>query len=800
MMRKQSMMALLLLAALAARGQSHTISGTVTDGGSGETLIGATIYDKRSGKGTVSNAYGRYSLTLPQDSVELSISFVGYAPYRDTFLLAGDRLLDAALANSVELQTVEITAEKVNGVRSSQASAVSVPIEHIRAVPVIFGETDVLKVIQLLPGVQSGTEGMSGMYVRGGGPDENLFLLDGVPLYNVNHLGGFFSAFNSDAIKDVTLYKGSFPARFGGRLSSVLDVTTNNGNDKRVHGNATIGAISAKVSVEGPIVKEKTTFSVSLRRTYLDLLARPLIRFAARQEGDDVTAGYYFYDLNAKVTHKLGTRSRLFGSLYMGDDRLYARTRSRYVEDDNDYWREYVNMGYNWGNLVGSLRWNYELTPRLFMNLTGSYTRYRNDISLGLEEQRAEGGVAQSSEVEMTYKSGIRDISARADFDYAPSPDHAVRFGGNLLHHVFTPEVMSMKASGSLYGASASMDTTYAPAGGRLHANEADAYIEDDWRVNDALKLNAGLHVAAFAVQDTLYPSLQPRLSARLLLADGLSLKAGYAYMTQYMHLLSNSNIALPTDLWVPATLRIQPMGAHQVALGLFWRWHDLVDLSVEGYYKSMRNLLEYRDGASFWASSAGWESKVAMGRGKAYGIELLAQKEVGKWTGWVGYTWSKATRLFDRPGMELNGGREFPAKYDRRHDISVVLMFKPSERFDVSGTWVYSTGNAATLAMHTFEGPDGIYSLPYVESRNNYRMPSYSRVDLGVNFHKQKRRGVSTWSISVYNLLNRKNPFLIYTDYGHGTIMPDGTAYAKSLMKLSLFPIIPSVSYSFKF
>ncbi|MDY5970016.1 MAG: TonB-dependent receptor [Bacteroidales bacterium] len=805
MLIRHTTLLLLLLFAAAAMGQSYTIRGTVTDKSSGETLIGATIYDKRSGKGTVTNSYGRYSLTLPKDSVDISISFVGYSTQRETFLLDANREINAVLNNSVELQAVEITGERVNGVRSSQTSALNVPIEHIKAVPVIFGETDILKVIQLLPGVQSGTEGMSGMYVRGGGPDENLFLLDGVPLYNVNHLGGFFSAFNSDAIKDVTLYKGSFPARFGGRLSSVLDVTSNNGNDKKIHGNASIGLISAKVNVEGPIVKEKTTFSVSLRRTYFDLITRPVIRVMGKTVGDDMTGGYFFYDFNAKVTHKFSNRSRLFASYYMGDDRIFARVRYKYVYDEGNYNKSYNNMGYNWGNIVASLRWNYELTPKLFMNLTGSYTRYRNIISLGLEEEQRSDGVISREEAEMTYRSGIGDISMRADFDFAPSPEHVVKFGGNLIHHIFTPDVFGLHVSGSA-DINQNIDTTYYPGGSKLHANEINAYIEDDWTINETVKLNAGLHLSSVAVQDTFYPSIQPRLSGRLIITDDFSFKVGYAYMKQYMHLLSSSNIALPTDLWVPVTKHVQPMGAHQMAAGLFYNWRNLVDLSVEGYYKSMNNLLEYKDGASFWNSRAGWENKVAMGKGWAYGVEFLAQKNVGKWTGWLGYTWSKTMRHFDRKGMELNNGNVFPAKYDRRHDINVVIMYKPNERFDISGTWVYSTGNAVTLAMQYFEGSNVYeggtmtYEVPYVESRNNYRMPSYHRMDLGVNFHKEKKHGVRTWSISVYNVYNRKNPFLIYTDYGRGTIMDDGTAYSLSLMKASLFPIIPSVSYNFKF
>lgn len=800
---------MLAFTALTSVAQSHTISGTITDRVTGETLIGATILDSHSGKGTITNSYGRFSLTLPDGKVALTIRFVGYKPYQDTFLLSSNRELNVALDPSIVLEEVVIVGEKINGVKSSQVSAVDIPVEHIKAVPVLFGETDILKVVQLLPGVQSGTEGMSGIYVRGGGPDENLFLLDGVSLYNVNHLGGFFSAFNSDAVKNVTLYKGSFPARFSGRLSSVLDVTTNNGNDKQLHGNISIGAISAKVNLEGPIIKEKTTFSVSLRRTYLDLLTRPLLLLMSSLEGygEKATGGYFFYDFNSKVTHKFSDKSRIFASYYMGDDRIFARVKFNDKAYNGDYIKEHMNMGYNWGNIVSSIRWNYELNPQLFMNLSGNYTRYRNDIDIGMEEEGSSGGQKYSAEQKMTYKSGIRDITARADFDYMPSPEHAVKFGGDLTHHIFTPEVLSLYYKNSEYP-NDNVDSTLTPGSGRMHANELNAYVEDDWSVNEAIKLNTGLHIGTFAVQDTFYPSLQPRISARMILTDNLSIKAGYAYMTQYMHLLSNSNISLPTDLWVPVTQRIQPMNAHQVAAGFFYRWHDLVDFSVEGYYKHMNNLLEYRDGASFFNNSQGWEKKVVMGKGWSYGIEFLAQKSVGKWTGWVAYTISNSMRQFDREGMELNNGEAFPAKYDRRHNISIVLMYKKSDHFDISATWIYNTGNATTLAMQYFEGNEDArqpyrnydnyngQSTPYIEHRNNYRMPAYHRMDIGMNFHKQKKHGMRTWNISIYNVYNRKNPFLIYT----GNNSPWGYYGSKKLVKLSIFPIIPSVSWNFKF
>lgn len=790
----------LVLTGISGIAQTFTVSGTVTDKVTGETLIGATVMDKNSGKGTITNSYGYYSLTLPGGEVMLRVSYVGYKTIWDSISGNGDRR-DYAMDPATSLEEVVITADRITGHKSSQMSAIEVPVEQLRSVPVIFGEADVLKALQLLPGVQSGTEGMSGMYVRGGGPDENLFLLDGVPLYNVNHLGGFFSAFNSDAIKNVTLYKGSFPAHFGGRLSSVLDITTNNGNDKEYHGNVSVGLISAKVSVEGPIVKEKTTFSLSARRTYGDVLIQPFVSMVGLAEGLKTNVGYYFYDLNAKITHKFSNKSRLYASFYSGDDDVYFRIKTRsgllYANDYN----EFMSMKYKWGNLVGSIRWNYELNPKLFMNLSGSYTRYRNNISLGEEIESWYGDDYTYEMAEMSYKSGIRDITGRADFDYAPNNDHAVKFGGNVTYHLFSPETFGVKMEEDYDGTYTNMDTTIGMQ--KIRATELNGYIEDDWSLSESLKLNGGVLLSGFGVQGKFYPSVQPRLSGRWLLSDDLSIKAGYSYMTQYMHLLSNTSINLPTDLWVPVTARIAPMNAHQVAVGVFYNLKNIVDLSVEGYYKSMSNLMEYKDGASFFGSSLGWEDKVCMGNGWAYGVEFLAQKTLGDFTGWIGYTWSKTERRFDRPGEELNQGRVFPAKYDRRHDVSIVLMYKPNKKFDCSLTWVYNTGNATTLALQRYNeehsGDYGYYQLDYVESRNNFRMPAYHRMDVSVNFHKQKKHGVRTWSVSVYNLYNRQNPFIIYqSDNYHYNY--DGVHYGSALVQLSIFPILPSLSYIYKF
>ena len=791
-MRKFAIAVLLLLAMMPCLVQAQTVSGSVCDSLTGETLIGATILDVGSGKGTVTNAYGRYTLTLKSDSATLRVSYIGYRTEVFHVSLAGNKQLNIHMHPSIELDEVTITADRIGSHAVSQMSAIEVPVEKIKLVPVIFGESDVLKTIQLLPGVQGGTEGTSGLYVRGGGPDQNLFLLDGIPLYNVNHMVGFFSAFNGDAIKNVTLYKGSFPARFSGRISSVLDITTNNGNDKEWHGSASIGLMAAKVNVEGPIIKEKTTFSASLRRTYGDLLLKPLLMSVAASspEMNGLSAGYYFYDLNAKVTHKFSDRSRLYATWYSGDDEAYMRVS---INESYDYTQEdYMKLSWKWGNMATSVRWNYELGHKLFMNVSGSYTRYRQRMDMGMEMEGILYGEQYHEEVEMGVNSGINDVAARVDFDYAPSPDHAVKFGGVLTHHTFVPQVQSARVS------LMNIDTTFDE--NRVHANEMTAYIEDDWSITEALKVNAGVALAGFAVEGRFYPSVQPRFSGRFLLTDDLSIKVGYSYMTQYMHLLCNSNISLPTDLWVPATANIEPMNSQQVAAGFFYSWKNMVDFSIEGYYKQMNNLLEYRPGSTFLGSSVGWEDMVCSGSGRAYGVEFLAQKSVGNITGWVGYTWSRTKRLFDTPGQELNNGLEFPAKYDRIHDISITLQYKKDDRFDVGITWVYSTGNTATLAMQQIEGDEWYWnSLNFVDSRNNFRLPSYHRMDVSVNFHKQLKHGVRTWNVSVYNLYNRQNPFIIYPMTFDRYDM-QGVQYNTVLMQRSLFPILPSVAYIYKF
>lgn len=792
--------------------QRYTINGFITDETNGETLISASVFDEISQKGTVSNNFGHYSITLPAGDVALTYNYVGFTPERVNFSLHKDTVINIRLSSSISLKEVTVIGRRSElGVQGSQMSAIEVPIEQIKNIPTLLGENDLIKALQLLPGVQSGTEGSAGLYVRGGGPDQNLMLLDGIPMYNVNHMFGFFSAFNTDAVKNVTLYKGSFPARFGGRLSSVVDVRMKDGDDKNYHGNVSVGVISSKINVEGPIVREKTTFNLSARRTYIDILTQPFIRYYSEQEtGNPIIGGYYFYDLNAKFTHKFSDKDKLYLSAYLGDDAVYTKFRTGDSDTPDKASSEWMKMNWDWGNAIVALRWNHLLTNKLFMNTTAAYTRYRSHMDVGYvsnyEDRTSDPVYETEEEFKVGYRSGIEDYSLKVDFDYSPNTFHDVKFGTNYTYHTFRPDVSSLYLSSNDSRDPIQLDTII--GGSNIYAHETMTYVEDNITATDWLKANMGIHFSTFHVGGKNYFSLEPRLGLRVLVNDKLSFKAGYARMSQYIHMLSNNSISLPTDLWVPATRNIEPMKSHQYAVGAFYNLNDILDFSLEGYYKTMDNLIEYKDGATFMGSSSGWEEKVVMGKGWSYGVEFLAQRSFGNTTGWLGYTWSKTERLFDRPGQELNFGRIFPAKYDRRHDLSLTIMHKFSDRIDVSANWVYATGNTATLGLQKYQAPEvpssNLYyrnQLTHYSSRNNYRYADYHRMDVGVNFHKKKKRGIRTWNISVYNAYNQKNPFMVYQSYDGYYDKNEQTYKEKSVLKqVTLFPIIPSVSYSFKF
>jgi hypothetical protein len=780
---------------------THTISGSITDRSSGEALVGATVQDLRSRKGTVSNTYGFYSLTLPTtDTVVISVSYVGYKPLIYKTLLQKNTSLNLSLEASAVLQEVEIVAERYEKIEErAQMSRIDIPIEQIKKVPALLGEKDVLRALQLLPGVSGGGEGQSGLYVRGGGPDQNLILLDGVPVYNASHLFGFFSVFNTDAIKDVSLVKGGFPARYGGRLSSVIDITMKEGNENSYHGEGSIGIIASKLTLEGPIKKGRSSFIVSGRRTYIDLLARPLIKAGFRAEGEDGVAGYFFDDVNAKVNYRISDKDRVYLSYYGGKDRFYLNfTENSENQGRTSYTSRFEN-GLGWGNQTAALRWNHVFGPKLFANTTLTYSRYRfnTNFAFGAVNYNRTGAETGKDDFRLRYLSGINDWAARIDFDYLPNPDHYVRFGGSAIYHTFVPG----KFTSRIYSASVGADTLDVNTNfieKNIYGTELALYAEDDWKITNQLRINAGLHGSGFVLKDETYFSLQPRFNARYLFAGGWSAKAAFSTMQQFIHLLTNESIGLPTDLWLPSTRTVRPQRSWQVAAGAAKTIKKDYEASIEIFYKEMQNVIAFNEGASAFQFQ-GWENRVSQGKGTAYGAEFFVQKKRGRFSGWVGYTLSWAWRQFDN----INFGQKYPYKFDRRHDFEVTGSYQFNKRVALAATWVYATGNAATLPTSRYLGPSPydtpfnpgylFYEFEHTPFRNNFRMPAYHRLDVGVDFTKKKKRYERTWSFGAYNLYNRANPFFLFRSTEERTNKP-------VLKKAALFPVIPYVNWSFKF
>ncbi|MFQ5568134.1 MAG: TonB-dependent receptor domain-containing protein [Rhodothermales bacterium] len=744
----------------------YTISGFLEDAESGEKLIGANLYAVLRHAGTATNAYGFYSLTLPTDSVTLRVSYLGYETLTYRLLLDKDLRLDIRLQPvTLMSEGIEVVADRLEPIEErTRMSTIDVPVRHIKAVPTILGEVDVLRTLQLLPGVQSGTEGTSGLFVRGGSPDQTLILLDGAPVYNASHLGGFFSVFNADAIKHVEIIKGGFPARYGGRLSSVLDIGMKEGNMREFVGAGAIGFVASRLMIEGPIKKETTSFIISGRRTYLDAIMRPFMP-------KDERGGFFFYDLNAKVNHLLSPTDRVYFSVYRGLDRFSALER-------RDNFRNKAFL--QWGNLTSTIRWNHLWSNKLFSNVTATYSRFRFEVG---SEQK---GSNVDEAFKLLYQSGIRDWGVKVDFDYRPDPDHYIRFGLNGLFHTFRPGATQIKVN--LDDSGEASPVTIEPAE-PLDALEYAAFVEDDIKVNDRLKVNVGLHASGFLITNRHFSSLQPRVSLRYLLPNGWALKASYASMKQYILLLTNSSVGLPTDLWLPATRRVPPQSSHLVAAGLARTvLNNQFEVSLEGYYKAMTNLIEFKGGSNFLGLDENWQDKVESGKGHAYGAELFVQKKAGRTTGWLSYTLSWSNRRFDN----LNGGRIFPFKYDRRHNIALVLIHHVSPRTEISGSWVYLSGSALTLPttvyyVHPYVDADACFGCT-IESygqRNDFRMRARHRLDVGIHFHKPTRSGERTISLGLYNAYNRRNPFFVTLDEKE-----------EKLHQFSLFPAIPYITY----
>lgn len=767
---------LLLVPAFAVAQQKTTISGRIIEKGSGETLIGVNVYIPSLKTGTVSNAYGFYSITFSSDrEVDMVFSYVGFSAITIRVKPGENAEKDITLSPNVELKEVVITDSVLNKVSdNAQMSNFQLPVEYVKEIPALLGEKDVFKALQLLPGVQKGNEGSSGLYVRGGGPDQNLIILDDATVYNANHLFGFFSLFNGDALKSIELIKGGFPARYGGRLSSVVDMNMKDGNREKISGEGGIGIISSRLTLEGPIIKNKSSFLISGRRTYIDALMRP---FMNKENG---TFGYYFYDLNAKINYEFDKKNRLYLSGYFGRDKFHFAEANDPSSNSSRF-----KAGMFWENATATLRWNHVFTNKLFSNASLIFSNYGLNI---YEEEKYD-----DSRFSLDYSSGIRDLGLKYDFTYYPNTYHTIRYGLQSTWHRFKPSAVVIEMTST---------NEFISEINSIHTLENSIYIEDEWKWN-RWRGNFGIRAFDFVADSCHYISPEPRVAVGFKLTELSSIKASWTMMNQSVHLLSSTGMGLPTDLWVPSTKNIKPQKAWQAALGYARDLPKGLALTIEGYYKKSNNVIGYREGASFMmindpsdANQFSWEENITTGQGWSYGAEILFQKKTGKWTGWVGYTLSWTQLQFD----ELNSGEKFYAKYDRRHDISLVNMYKINDVFTVSCVWVFSSGNALNLPVETYDAiPHDVgdnaypyYNTSFYGPKNSFRLNPYHRLDVSLQHHQKREKTVHTWEIGMYNMYNRHNPYFYYVD--------ENLNGDNQLKQVSLFPMIPSFSYSIKF
>ena len=764
-------LAFTLLLVFPALAQTYTLSGIVRAAGSGEALVGATVAIPGLNTGTTTNGRGFYTLSVPQGVYTLQATYIGYAPFSGSVRVSGNQAFNITLeAATNELQVVEIEAQTLRQkLNDTRMSVEKLTTREAKLLPALFGEVDLIKTLQLKPGVQSGGEGSSGLYVRGGGPDQNLVLLDGALIYNPSHLFGFFSVFNSDAVKSVELYKGGFPAQFGGRLSSVVDVDMTEGNPDKVHASGGLGLISSRLTLDGPIIKDKATFLISGRRTYVDVFTRQLNRLNEDEPDYNPIPDYYFYDLNGKLNYTHGEKDELTLSSYWG--------RDFFTFKDDDF-----KFGFDWGNSMVNLNWRHKYNDRLYGNTSAGITSYKYAIK---------------NEIDIfTFRltSDIEDYTLKTDFDLFLDGGHSVKFGASATRHYFTVGRLNFDSE----------DNSLAfGAGNNYSATEFGAYLADDYQVNARLSLNYGLRFSGFHNQKT-YFALEPRIAAKYNLTENTSVKGSFASMMQYVHLVANSGASLPTDIWYPSSAKVKPQRSQQVAAGISHLFGDGKFLFTnEAYYKWMARQIDFRDGANLFVND-NLEEEFLFGRGKSYGNEVYLEKIKGRTTGWVGYTLSWTYRQFDSENPEdaINEGRWFPTRYDRRHDLSVVLLHKLSNRINLTGAFAYGSGNAFSLpvARFAFQDVQGQQSsvVPVYSERNGFRLAPNHRLDLGLVWKLNPKRGSADLTFSVYNAYNRRNPYFVYFDQVEDE--QTGRTVKFQAKQVSLFPTIPSVTYNFKF
>lgn len=753
---------LLAIISLSVSAQNYTLSGYIKDAKSGEAVIGSSIFLTNTKSGTTANTYGFYSITFKgSDTLGVVFSSLGYQVQIKKLSGRQSQTLNIdLLENASNLQEVVVKASRNDdNVQKTQMGVIDVPMKLANSLPVVLGERDIMKIIQLLPGVQAGNEGTTGFYVRGGNSDQNLVQLDEATVYNPNHLFGLFSTFNSNALNRVTLIKGGFPAQYGGRLSSVLDITMKEGNNKKVAVQGGIGLISSNITIEGPIKKEKGSFIVSGRRTYVDLLAKPFVK----------GIGYTFYDLNAKINYQITPKDKLFLSGFYGNDNANYTGASS------------LNYGINFGNSTATLRWNHLFNQKLFANTSFILNNYH----LGLS-------TIQSGYVAQLYSS-IKDINAKTDFEFYPNQNHNIRFGINFSTHTFAPFSASIKIPNSGKIPKFNPDSLAI----KTHTNELAFYFNDEIKLSSNFSLNVGLRVPYFYTKDISYKYLEPRISTKINLNQETSLKLSYTVMNQFLHLIPNSTASLPTDIWIPASKITAPQQSKQISLGLFKNFKEnTYKTSLEVYYKDMKNQALFKEGTLLTQVSV-IENNLTFGKGYSYGAELFIEKNSGKFNGWLAYTLSWTNQTF----KDLNFGKEFPFAYDRRHNLSLVGNYDLSKHWMLSGAFVFNTGRPYTLPVGRVDVGNGgtLYNGTYADytERNNYRLNSFHRLDVSAIYKKTRqlfhKSYESEWVFSVYNLYSRRNPYFVYLSTDEVTKLPVAT-------QVSLLPAVPSVSYNFKF
>jgi hypothetical protein len=761
-MRIITWLLLFVLSLTAGIAQNHTISGTVTDAASGEALIGANVYITSLNIGVTTNNYGFYSITLPRtDSLGIAFTFVGFQSQVKKIYLSQNILLDVEMEpNVLALHEIVVTGDQREHIDRPRMGVVDIPQAKIRELPAILGEADVLKIVQLLPGVQAGNEGTTGFFVRGGNADQNLVQLDEAVVYNPNHLFGLFSAFNTRAINKVTLIKGGFPAQYGGRLSSILDITMKEGNNRRLAAEGGVGLITSQLTLEGPLKKERASFIVSGRRTYFDWLIKPFLP-------SRIKTNYSFYDLNAKVNWQLGPNDRLFLSGFNGND------DATYIEDGIEY-----NVLF--GNSTATVRWNHLFGQKLFLNTSLILNKYDQDIS-ALQDNSFSQVV-----------SGINDVNGKLEFQYFPNINHSIRFGAHYLDHTFRSSGTSEGQAGT--DPTPGIDANKIPA---KYFDEFALYINDEFRISEVFSANLGLRTPGFFSKETSYFRVEPRASLKIGLNPTSSLKASFTVMNQFLHLVPSSTASVPTEIWVPTSKLTKPQLSRQYSVGYFKNWReDQLESSIEVYYKDMENQVLFKEGNQL-LETLDVDHLLTYGKGWSYGAEFFLRKNTGRLTGWIAYTLSWTNQKF----AELNFGKTFPFRYDRRHDLSVAATYPVSDRWTLSGIFVFSTGNVYTVPVgrinvfhggSLFEGNYFVY-----QERNNVRLHPYHRLDLSAAYKKKsalfKGKYDVEWVFSLYNTYSRQNPYFVFFEV-------DPLNGKPKARQVSLLPIIPSITYNFKY